>query len=167
VNTPRTRTLLAAPLLVVALVSLSGCGADSEPMDPPDQGSAAEQSDAADSSAGGTLALTADGSVAVKCAMPSAETLSTFDTAFAGTVISVDGGTATLSVDQWYAGGDGADTVTVESPSKDLQDLLLAVDFQDGKPYLVSATDTRVTLCGFTAEQSPELQALYDEAFAQ
>ena len=133
--------------------------------DGPPQGSASEQSDA-DSGAGGSLALTADGSAAAKCAMPSAETLATFDTAFAGTVTSLDDGTATLSVDQWYA-GDEADTVTVESPSKDLQDLLLAVDFEEGKSYLVSATDTRVTLCGFTAEQSPEVVALYDEAFAQ
>lgn len=164
-NIRRTRTLLAAPLLVVALASLPACGADSEPMDQADQGSASEQPDT-DSGAGGTLALTADGSAAAKCAMPSAETLATFDTAFAGTVTSLDDGTATLSVDQWYA-GDGADTVTVESPSKDLQDLLMAVDFQDGKSYLVSATDTRVTLCGFTAEQSPALQAMYDEAFAQ
>ena len=164
-NTPRTRTLLAAPLLV-ALTFLSACGADSAP-DQADQGSAAEQSDGADSGPGGTLALTADGSVVAKCAMPSADTLSTFDTAFAGTVTSLDGGTATLSVDRWYAGGDGADTVTVESPSKDLQDLLMAVEFQDGTSYLVSATDTRVTLCGFTAEQNPGLQALYDEAFAQ
>lgn len=165
-NTRRTHTMLAAPLLVLALVSLSACGADSEPTGQADAGSESAQSDT-DTSSSGTLALTADGSVAAKCAMPSAETLATFDTAFAGTVTSVDGGTATLAVDQWYAGGDEVDTVTVESPSKDLQDLLMAVDFQDGKSYLVSATDTRVTLCGFTAEQSPALQALYDEAFAQ
>jgi hypothetical protein len=162
VNTRRTRALLATPLLVVALSSLSACGADSESTE---RGSAPE-SGGADNSSGATLALTADGSVAAKCAMPSAEILATFDTAFAGSVTSVDGGRATLSVDHWYAGG-GADSVTVESPSKDLQDLLLAVDFEDGKSYLVSATDTRVTLCGFTAEQSPELQALYDEAFGQ
>ena len=163
-NAPRT--LLATPLLVVALALLSACGAsdDGTGEDSGRDTSAATSPDA-DSSAGGTLALTADGSAPAKCAMPSAETLATFDTAFAGTVTSLDGGTATLSVDQWYA-GDEADTVTVESPSKDLQDLLMAVDFQAGTSYLVSATDTRVTLCGFTAEQSPELQALYDEAFA-
>ena len=163
-NATRTRTLLAAPLLVVALASMSACGADSEPTDPPDQGSTSGQSDD-DSGAGRTLALTADGSAAAKCAMPSAETLATFDTAFVGTVTSLDDGTATLSVDQWYA-GEEAETVTVESPSNDLQDLLMAVDFRDGKSYLVSATDTRVTLCGFTAEQNPQLQAMYDEAFA-
>ena len=166
-NTIRTRTLLAAPLLVVLAV-LTACGADSGS----DEGTATDTATSSESgqpeaSTGtGTLALTADGSVAAKCAMPSAETLSTFDTAFSGTVTSLDGGTATLEVDQWYA-GDEAATVTVESPSSDLQDLLMAVDFEEGKTYLVSATDTRVTLCGFTAEQTPELQAMYAEAFAQ
>ena len=86
--------------------------------------------------------------------MPSAETLATFDTAFAGTVTSLEDGTATLAVDQWYAGGD-ADTVTVTTPGKDLAALLMAVEFEKGKSYLVSATDGRVTLCGFTAETSP------------
>jgi hypothetical protein len=167
VNTTRsrTRTLLAAPLLV-ALAFLPACGADSGS----DEGTAADTTTSSSSpdagSEAGTLALTADGSVAAKCAMPSAETLSTFDTAFSGTVTSLDNGTATLEVDQWYA-GDEAATVTVASPSTDLQDLLMAVDFQEGKTYLVSATDTRVTLCGFTAEQTPELQAMYAEAFPQ
>lgn len=158
-----TRTLLATPLLV-ALAFLTACGASS------DADSATTASDPGSSSSSdattddGPVALTADGSVAAKCAMPSAETLSTFDTAFSGTVTSIEGGTATLEVDQWYTGGD-ASTVTVESPSKNLQDLLMAVDFQEGKTYLVSATDDRVTLCGFTAEESPELEAMYAEAF--
>ena len=71
--------------------------------------------------------------------MPNAETLAGFDTAFAGTVTSLDDATATLSVDQWYAGGDDAATVTVSAPSQDLQDLLMAVDFEEGTSYLVSA----------------------------
>ena len=164
-NSRRTRSLLVAPVLVLALGSLSACGAsdDSDSAADPVIDSTSEPSATTGT---GTLALTADGSVAAKCAMPSAETLSTFDTAFSGTVTSLDGGTATMEVDQWYA-GDEAATVTVESPSKDLQDLLMAVDFQEGKTYLVSATDTRVTLCGFTAEQTPELQAMYAEAFPQ
>lgn len=171
-NTTRSRTRsLPAALLLVALASLTACGADSGSDGGADTTADTTSSSSPDASAdsdaaSGTLALTADGSVATKCAMPSAETLSTFDTAFSGTVTSVEGGTATLEVDQWYA-GDEAATVTVESPSKDLQDLLMAVDFQEGKTYLVSATDTRVTLCGFTAEQTPELQALYVEAFPQ
>jgi hypothetical protein len=162
VNTIRIRSLLAAPLLVVAL-GLTACGGADEGSD---VDTAAESTGSAPDATtqSGTLALTADASVAAKCAMPSAETLATFDTAFSGTVTALDDGTATLSVDHWYAGPE-AETVTVETPSKDLQDLLMAVEFEEGKNYLVSATDTRVTLCGFTAEQTPELEALYDEAF--
>lgn len=166
----RTTHLLPAAVAVLAL-ALTGCGAQDDQDAAGDPVTSETPSDAttdstSDSAAGSTLALTADGSTAGKCAVPSAETLATFDTAFAGTVTSLEDGTATLSVDQWYA-GDEAATVTVDSPSQDLQDLLLAVDFQQGASYLVSATDGRVTLCGFTAEVNPELQALYDEAFAQ
>lgn len=167
----RLRTTIVT---LVALAGLAACGADdssSTTADEPTTPSASETTEDSEpsettGSADGTLALTADGSLAGKCAVPSAETLATFDTAFAGTVTALDGGTATLAVDEWYA-GDEAGTVTVESPSQDLQDLLMAVDFQEGKTYLVSADGDRVTLCGFTAEQSPEMQALYDEAFAQ
>ncbi|MCF6379009.1 hypothetical protein L2K70_15435 [Nocardioides KLBMP 9356] len=167
-KTARSRTLLAAPLLVV-LAFLTACGADAgsgSGSDGDAAGTTSSSSAPEGTNDGGTLALTADGSVAAKCAVPSAETLSTFDTAFSGTVASMEGGTATLEVDQWYTGGD-ASTVTVEAPSKDLQDLLMAVDFEEGKTYLVSATGDRVTLCGFTAEKSPELEALYAEAFPQ
>ena len=122
-------------------------------------------SDAGADTPSDTLALTADPAAAGKCAVPSADVLATFDTAFAGTVTALDDGTATLSVDEWYAGGDGADTVTVTSPSEQLQDLLLAVDFQEGRSYLVSADGDRVTLCGYSGEDSAEMQALYAEAF--
>lgn len=159
-NRLRTSRLLPALAAVLAL-AVTGCGsADdaSTPADPP-------ASDTSSASGGETLALTADGSVTAKCAMPSPEILATFDTAFEGTVTSIDGGTVTLEVDRWYA-GEEASTVTVEAPSKALEDLLMAVDFQEGRTYLVSADAGRVTLCGFTAETSPELEALYEEAYA-
>ena len=155
----RTTGLLPAVAAILA-VGLSGCGSD----DPERGADAPEATTPSSDSATDTLALTADGAAAGKCAMPNAQTLATFDTAFAGTVTSLDDGTATLEVEEWYA-GDEASTVTVAAPSEDLQDLLMAVDFQEGRTYLVSADGDRVTLCGFTAEQSPELQALYDEAF--
>ena len=166
------RSLVAVPVAVLALGALSACGSSSDDAEQPASATTSDSSSdsssdstASDSTAGGTLALTADGSTAGKCAVPSAEVLSGFDTAFAGTVTSVEGGTATLSVDQWYTDGDAA-TVTVDAPSKDLQDLLMAVDFQEGASYLVSASDGRVTLCGFTGAETPELQSIYDEAFA-
>ena len=39
------------------------------------------------------------------------------------------------------------------------------MSFEEGGRYLVSATDGRVTLCGFSAPYSTELAALYDQAF--
>jgi hypothetical protein len=157
----RLRTHLLLAVAAVLVLGLGGCAEDSSPAD---RAGDRETTSTPDSEPGGTLALTADGSATAKCAVPSAQILRTFDTAFAGTVTSVDDGTATLSVDEWYA-GDEAATVTVTAPSKDLQDLLMAVDFEEGRSYLVSATRGRVTLCGFTAETSPRLQGLYDEAF--
>ena len=170
-KTSRLRPLVLA---FVAAAALSSCGQESAPADHADQG--AEHSDGATSDPGSesepdsgsdAVALTADGSMGGKCAVPNAQTLAGFDTAFAGTVTSLDDGTATLSVDEWYAGDGEASTVTVNAPSESLEDLLMAVDFQEGKSYLVSADGDRVTLCGFTAEQNSELQALYDEAFTQ
>ena len=158
----RFRTVRLLPALAAALVLvLSGCGSEDDAATTTE--SSTSESPTA-SASGETLALIADGSRAGKCAMPSAEVLSTFDTAFEGTVTSVEDGTATLEVDQWYAGGE-ASTVTVESPSRSLDDLLMAVDFQEGQTYLVSADGNRVTLCGFTAEVDPELEAMYAEAF--
>jgi hypothetical protein len=159
VNLSRPRTVLVA---LVALTSLAACGSDAEP------GPTAEETspETTSETASEPVELVVDGSAAGKCAAPNAETLASFDTAFAGTVTSVDDGTATLEVDQWYAGTDtDSATVTVAAPTQSLRDLLMAVDFQEGKSYLVSATGGRVTLCGFTAEQNPQLQAIYDEAF--
>ena len=158
-NTSRLRSALVVPALVLAMGGLAACGGDDAAED------TAGSSDAGSGTTSDTLALTADPAAAGKCAVPSAEVLATFDTAFAGTVTSLEDGTATLEVDEWYA-GDEASTVTVQSPTKDLADLLMAVEFEQGKSYLVSADGDRVTLCGFTAEQGPELQAMYDEAFA-
>ena len=162
-NTSRLRSALVVPALVLAMGGLAACGGD----DAAENGSeeTTSSSDAGSGTTSDTLALTADPAAAGKCAVPSAEVLATFDTAFAGTVTSLEDGTATLEVDEWYA-GDEASTVTVQSPTKDLADLLMAVEFEQGKSYLVSADGDRVTLCGFTAEQGPELQAMYDEAFA-
>ena len=162
-NTSRLRSALVVPVLVLAMGGLAACGGD----DAAENGSeeTTSSSDAGAGTSSDTLTLTADPAAAGKCAVPSADVLATFDTAFAGTVTSLEDGTATLEVDEWYA-GDEASTVTVQSPTKDLADLLMAVEFEQGKSYLVSADGDRVTLCGFTAEQGPELQAMYDEAFA-
>ncbi len=81
------------------------------------------------------------------------------------TVESISGGVVTLAPTRFYA-GDPTDLVTVAESSGDLSRLLLGVEFAEGERYLVSATDGRVTLCGFSGPYSERLAAVYDEAFA-
>lgn len=84
--------------------------------------------------------------------------------AFAGTVTTVEGERATLTVDEWFVGGDAA-TVSLLAPSG-FEALIGGIDFEVGKSYLVSAYDGVVNYCGFSGEETPELRAIYDEAFA-
>ncbi len=83
--------------------------------------------------------------------------------AFAGTVTTVEGERATLTVDEWFVGGDSA-TVSLLAPSG-FEALIGGIDFEEGKSYLVSAYDGVVNYCGFSGEATPELRAIYDEAF--
>lgn len=161
----------STPLLVtlVALLGLAGCGQESDSATDSGDSTVAPTASASPSDdatpGASTMELTADSTTAGKCMVPNAGTLANLDTAFEGTVTDLGDGTATLSVDQWYAGDDQTDTVTVTAPSAELQDLLMAVDFQAGRTYLVSAQDGQVTLCGFTAEKSGRLESIYAKAF--
>jgi hypothetical protein len=168
VNTSRSRTLLATPVLLAALLGLAACGGTENPLD---QNSTSHEmltptSPAEGTTAAAPLALVADGSTAGKCAVPSAETLGTADTAFEGTVASIADGVVTLQVDQWFSGASEPATVTVQAPSQAMKDLLMAVDFQQGKTYLVSAQGNRVSLCGFSGEKTQDLESLYSQAFS-
>lgn len=84
--------------------------------------------------------------------------------AFKGTVTAIDGDQATLAVDTWYRGGT-ADEVIVTGPAEAETALLGAVPLEDGESYLISAADGLVRSCGQSGPASPELEALFDEAF--
>ncbi len=113
-----------------------------------------------------TLALRADSSDATlsSCLAVSAAVLAPVDVAFDAEVTSVDGSTVTLDVSRWYQGGD-ADTVTVENPDAGKAALIDGVDFAVGERYLVSATGGAVNSCGLSGVFSPQLEALYVDAF--
>ncbi|MFL6002208.1 MAG: hypothetical protein ACJ72P_05315, partial [Nocardioides sp.] len=105
------------------------------------------------------------GATTGRCLPPSADVLSGADFAFDGTVEDIKGNLVTLRPTHWYA-GQPTDLVTVKGPSEELQQLLVAVDFQDGGRYLVAASDGgRVMVCGFSDEFSPRLEGLYGKAF--
>ena len=113
------------------------------------------------------LRAPAPGATTGRCLPPSAEALSGANIAFDGTVEKIDNDLVTLRTTHWYAGSP-TDLVTVKGPSQELQQLLVAVDFQDGGRYLVAASNGgRVMVCGFSDEFSPKLQQLYAQAFGQ
>jgi hypothetical protein len=163
----RTRLLPAAA--AVLAFALAGCGANASdsPATTDDPSSAGTTtSDAEDSTSAGPTELTIDESAdAARCMVPNAETLATQTTAFEGTVTDVADGTATLEVDRWFE-GEESEQVSVTAPGDDAPALLTAVEFEVGSTYLVSAVGDQVSLCGFSAEKTPELEALYTAAFA-
>jgi hypothetical protein len=83
--------------------------------------------------------------------------------AFAGTATSVEGEVVTLTVDEWFVGGDAV-TVRLLAPAG-FEALIGGIAFEEGASYLVSATGGTVNYCGFSGESTPELVALYEEAF--
>lgn len=114
-----------------------------------------------------SVALTAPGGDAAMgmCIQVTPESLrDASELAFSGTVTALDGTTATIEVDHWYAGGD-ADQVVVTGPTADNTALLGGVPLEDGSRYLISAGDGEVRSCGLSGPVSPELEALYDAAF--
>lgn len=100
------------------------------------------------------------------CATLTPEGLRQNATAFEARVTGVEGGTVTMEVVRRFK-GEVEDEVTVPQQTADVPSDFSAVPFQDGRSYLVSTVDgTRVTACGQSGPVSPELQALYERAFA-
>ncbi|MCW2793707.1 MAG: hypothetical protein JWO76_2805 [Nocardioides sp.] len=108
--------------------------------------------------------LGAPGAASGRCMVPNADLLSTQTLAFEGTVQGISDGVVTLVPTRFFA-GDETDVVEIKAPSADLQALIGAADFEEGGTYLVSATGGRVTVCGFSGPATPQLTALYEQAF--
>lgn len=146
----RRRLRLAAAAAVVAVaggVVLAAGGGDEKPVasGPPVE-----------------LSLGASDTMA-SCLPVDAEILADMSLAFAGTATHVEGETVTLTVEEWYAGGD-AGTVVLHGQSG-MEALIDGFAFTKGAEYLVSATEGTVNFCGFSGPATGELRAVYDEAF--
>ena len=151
-STPSRRPWLAA---AAAAVVLAGGGA-----------AYLSTTGSQDAPAGGQLALNlpAGDLLSQSCLPVSAEAVAALPVAFAGTATAVADGEVQLEVDRWYRGGE-AGTVVLTAPGGDATLLVGATDFQPGEQYLVSADQGTVSVCGLTGPASPELQAVYDQAF--
>ncbi|HVM55461.1 MAG TPA: hypothetical protein VNT54_09420 [Solirubrobacteraceae bacterium] len=113
---------------------------------------------------GPPVELTLGASDAMASCLPvDAEILADMPVAFAGTATAVEGDTVTLTVEEWYAGGD-AGTVVIHAQSG-MEALIDGFTFAEGEAYLVSAAEGTVSFCGFSGPATDELRAVYDEAF--
>jgi hypothetical protein len=158
-RSPLTWAVAAAAVLLILAVVVFGflvLRDDPEPAAPPTAHGADTVTE---------LGAPDDAAYAARCLVPNAETLASQTVAFDGTVTAIADDSVTLAPTHWYA-GKATDLVRVRAPSEQMQRLVGAVRFEDGGRFLVSATDGRLTLCGFTAAYTPELAALYEQAFA-
>jgi hypothetical protein len=143
----------AAVALIAAAGGFALLSRDSDPVPPP---TAAEPT---------VTELTMPETSSGRCMVPSADVLKGAAYAFDGTVIAIENDTATLEVDQWYA-GDQTDQVDVDQSGSDLSSLILAPVFEEGQRFLVAGTqDGSVIVCGFSAPYSADLADVYAEAF--
>lgn len=99
-----------------------------------------------------------------RCVLPSVGVLRLQSVAFRGTLRSLDDGTATFDVTQWYAGGPTRLAKVSAAPTP-LAGLVQDAHLRVGGDYLVAASDGVVTGCGVTAPATTSRQRLYDRAF--
>jgi hypothetical protein len=110
------------------------------------------------------LALPEGGGLASgSCLAVTADALLDQEQAFAARVLTVEGDTVTLEVTERFA-GDIADRITVPQVDELTSDFSLQ-PFAVGDAYLVVASDGSVAGCGLSGADTPELRALYAEAF--
>lgn len=111
-----------------------------------------------------TLNLPADDAMA-SCMQVSVEALRPMQVAFSGTATTVEEKAVTVTPDRWYKGGNGATAVKLTTMGQDMVALLGSVQFEQGKRYLITATDGQVNACGFSAEWTPQMAGLFEQAF--
>lgn len=98
-----------------------------------------------------------------RCVTPNPEWINTYvSLAFVGTVTAVDGDQVTIAPSTTFTGRPDA-TIRIAAPANPEA----AVTFEPGGTYLVAASSGSIVGCGFSGPVTPELQALYSEAFAQ
>jgi hypothetical protein len=98
------------------------------------------------------------------CIMFSVEELARAQLAFEGTVTAVEGDSVTLTVDEWFKGGDSGQVV-LNAP-QGMEALIAGFPFEVGTQYLITAYDGNVNYCGFSGPSTPEFRAAFEQAFA-
>ncbi len=104
------------------------------------------------------------GDVISSCIVFDIATLAAQPVAFGGTVTAMTDTSVSIEVDRWYVGGD-ASTVEISVPAG-TSAALDGVDFVVGERFLITSFDAAsVNFCGLSGPATPELEALFAEAF--
>jgi hypothetical protein len=104
--------------------------------------------------------------VMASCVPFDVTTLADMSTAFAGTVTEVSGTEVVLTVDRWFRPADeAAGVVRLGLAEPNTSAMLDGVEFTAGQRYLVTAANGTVNGCGFTTVATPEVEAVFEEAF--
>lgn len=152
IRTARVAALLGALLLVVGV---AGC---------------ASEDDAGPGDAGASPAVVdlvaGPGPAGVRCIPVTSESVARMPLALRGTAVTVADDEVVLDVEEWYVGGD-AGQVRLEPGGPVGPTLFGDVAYAEGESYLITASEGRVSVCGFSGPATPELQAIYDAAFAE
>ncbi|HEY0888454.1 MAG TPA: hypothetical protein VGE38_02445 [Nocardioides sp.] len=155
---PLTWLVAAAAVVLLALIAGYAVFGTDDPVP-----SAGDEPTGAPSEPGpATVALTTP-QESGRCMVPSADVLAVQELAFEATAIGIADGVVTLEPERFYA-GQATDEVTVTVPD-DTALLQPELEFAAGTTYLIAATGDVITGCGLSGPATPELRALYAEAF--
>lgn len=158
-RSPMLRLLIATLVGLLAGFSLFVFfGGDDQP------NGADDATESAGASAASRTTLELGDEAAMKCMVPTPALLQEQEIAFEGTVASIKERAVTLDVTTWFQ-GEPTDQVVLRTADPQLRLALSGVDFTQGETYLVSANEGSVTMCGFSGQATPELAALFAEAY--
>ena len=104
----------------------------------------------------------AGGGVA-SCLVYDPANLPNFDSAFDGSVTAIDGDQVTFKVNQGWKGADGS--VTLTAPQVDIAISGPQPDFTVGGRYLVSASGSTISACGYTLDYDADTAETWAAAF--
>ncbi len=110
------------------------------------------------------LTVPGGGPTMSSCLMFDVAILRDMPVALAGTVTSADAEKVTLDVDRWFKGGD-ADQVTIAVPEGQTSAALDGVSFEQGKRYLLTATEGTVNGCGYSGPATADYEKQFEQAF--
>jgi len=100
---------------------------------------------------------------AASCLVYDPANLPDFDSVFDGTVTAISGDEVTFKVNEGWKNADGS--ITLTAPRVDIAISGPQPEFKVGSRYLVTASDTTISACGYTLDYAADAAATWAAAF--